>query len=175
VLRLNRRDTSFAEVAADLRLELETLADSRQVAVRFDVPPDLTLAVDPERFFRAVANLLEDALRRAEPGSEVTCALEVADDELAAVIRDDGQSLDPQVRERAFRRHYRYSERPTGGGLPGVDLGVPLAAQFVPGQTGLGLYLSRRLIEAHGGHLWIPEDDERGNEIRFIVPLRSVV
>ena len=172
-LHLSRRTTPLSEVTADLRTELETLADSRQVAVHFDGPADLSLAVDPERFFRAMANLLEDAVRRAEPGGEVTCALEVADEELSAVIRDDGQNIDPMVRERAFRRHYRYGERPTGGALPGVDLGVPLAAQFVPGQTGLGLYVSRRLIEAHGGHLWIPEDDEAGNEIHFIVPLAT--
>jgi signal transduction histidine kinase len=172
-LRLDRRPTSLAVLAAEVLRELEPGATLRGVTLHLEGAPGLPPAeVDAERLGRALAGLVEDAVRRSPAGGQVALRLAASADELAGAIRDHGLPLAAKERERVFGRYYRYDARPAQPG-EAADASAPLATRFTPGDTGLSLYLSRRLIKAHGGHLWVAEDDEPGNTYRFILPLEG--
>jgi signal transduction histidine kinase len=68
-------------------------------------------------------------------------------------VEDEGTGIDPSEREEVFERFYRGRQARTGN---------------TPG-SGLGLYVCRRLVEAHGGEIWV-DDRDRGTSISFTLP-----
>ena len=87
--------------------------------------------------------------RPAEPG---------APDAVAVSVRDQGEGISPEVAPRVFRRFWR--GKPRGGSRTGRQ----------GGGTGLGLYIVKGLVEAHGGTIGVRCAPGGGAEFRFIVP-----
>jgi signal transduction histidine kinase len=114
----------FASAAAGRNIELDTVA-----------PDDLQLYGDREALRRALANLLDNALRHAPDGSRVTLAAENGSDRVRLEVADEGPGLDEADRDRVFERFWRAdgSRDRNGGG------------------SGLGLAIVKRIAVAHGG------------------------
>jgi signal transduction histidine kinase len=147
---------SPAELIREAFAEVSEMATRKKVTLELQGQEDLAnVALDHERINHALLYLLENALHRASPGGKVTVKIEASLEELALTLTDDGQPIPPEARERIFQGSYR-----TDGALPGDPAG-----------TGLGLYLSRKIVEAHGGHLWLAEESERGNKLHCLLPL----
>jgi signal transduction histidine kinase len=91
-----------------------------------------------------VANLLDNARKYGTPGSTITIRVRRVDDQAVVTVDNEGPEIDPEERESVFGRFYRGSDARTSA-KPGI---------------GLGLYLSRRFVEAHGGQIRL--DDRPG-------------
>lgn len=125
------------------------------LAVRLSVPPDLPpVYADPVRIGQVVANLLDNARKYGTPGSMVTIRARRADDQAVVTVDNDGPEIAPEERESVFERFYRGRDARSSG-TPGI---------------GLGLHLSRRLAEAHGGQLRL-EERPGGTCISLTLPL----
>jgi len=121
--------------------------------VRLDLPPDLPLAwADPARLDRVFLNLLGNALRHSPPGAEVRIRAEARGDEVAVAVEDSGQGVAPEDLPHLFERFYR-GKASAGDGL------------------GLGLYIVRLLVEAHGGRIRAESTPGRGSAFTFTLPL----
>jgi two-component system, OmpR family, sensor histidine kinase BaeS len=125
--------------------------------VELHVEPDPStplVAVDPERIAEVLANLLENALRHTPAGGSVTLCATRDDDSALLTVTDTGDGLEPRELERVFERFYRTDS----------------ARSRDRGGSGIGLTISRALVEAHGGQLWA-ESSGPGEGARFLLRL----
>jgi len=119
------------------------------------VPPDLPpVYADPIRIGQVVANLLDNARKYGTPGSMVTIRVRRAGDRALVTVDNDGPEIAPEERESVFGRFYRGRDARSSG-TPGI---------------GLGLHLSRLLVEAHGGQIRL-EERPGGTRVSLTLPL----
>lgn len=150
---------------AELRLAPLDLAQLCARIVEQDMPPDkrARIALDAEAplvvngdaagIERVVVNLLTNALKFSTPASTVAVRVYRAGAHTMVSVADEGVGIDPQDIPHLFEKHYRAR---TAGKVAG---------------TGLGLYISQLLIEAHGGRLWAESTRGVGSTFRFSLPV----
>jgi NtrC-family two-component system sensor histidine kinase KinB len=144
-----RPATLLADAVNPLRLQVE----ARGIRVDVDAPPDLPLvAVDPHQIERVIANLVTNAMRATAAGGAITVAAARRGDEVAISVTDTGSGIPRDYLPRIFE--------------PFVQ--VPHAAG---GGAGLGLTISRRIVEGHGGHITVQSEPDHGSTFMFTVRL----
>jgi signal transduction histidine kinase len=155
-LILERAPTAFAALVARCRGDLALSGDDSRLVVELpnDLPP---IDVDASRIGRVLENLVGNALKYAPAGSPVTIGASIEDGWLWATVDDEGVGVPDEERSlvlEPFHRAWNVRE------------------SRIPG-TGLGLYICRRLVEAHGGRLALAErpDGAPGTRVRFSLPI----
>jgi signal transduction histidine kinase len=129
-------------------------ADAKHVVVSASFPAGLQpVRGNPEKLQRVLFNLIQNAIRHTPADGTVMVRAEPNGAGVEVEVADTGQGLSPEVRERAFEPFYR---------------GGDGAARSGDG-TGLGLTISRAIVEAHGGRIWLA-DSPRGARVRFSLP-----
>jgi signal transduction histidine kinase len=98
---------------------------------------------DPDRLQQVLTNLLDNALRHSPPGPPVDVSLATVDGEAVVAVRDQGPGIAPDDAERIFQKFVRGRSTVAGG-------------------SGLGLYISRRIVDAHSGRIWVSSADGAG-------------
>lgn len=128
-------------------------ARERGIAVNTDLPQTLPTVVGDERQLRqVVANLLSAAIKSSPQNGKVVIRVRVADGELLGQVIDNGAGISAKAMPFVSGRFHR------------ADGGVA-------GDMGLGLYIAKRIVEAHGGRVWVERRDGRGSTLNFTVPL----
>jgi signal transduction histidine kinase len=122
--------------------------------IEVQVAPDLPFVWgDADRIQEVLSNLVDNALRYAPPGSRVLVAAEGRQDDVMVVVADQGQGVPEATIERIFEPLFRGDgERQAGGG------------------QGLGLYVSKNLIQTLGGDLWYEHEEGGGARFCFTLP-----
>lgn len=146
-LTLERVPTDLAQVLRDVTSTMSTHAQDAGVSVHIDGAAPI-LDVDPRLVRRALANLLDDAIRDAQVGSEVGARLSASDDEVVVSVAHVG-----------------------GEPCEAVAARLDGAAASVSGGRGLGLAFCKLAAEAHGGRIWA-EDGAPGVVLRMSLPRR---
>ncbi|MEW6554207.1 MAG: PAS domain S-box protein [Actinomycetota bacterium] len=113
--------------------------------------------LDPEKFVRLMIILLDNAAKYSPPESPVEVHLGQGGREALVSVFDRGVGIPEGERDRVFDRFYQ-----SGGVLHHSTPGL-----------GLGLYIARRIVEAHGGRIWCEAREEGGTVFRFTMPLRD--
>lgn len=137
------------ETVAAMRVEAE--AKGVGVAAELGALPRPARA-DPDRLQRVLFNLIQNAIRHTPADGSVTVRAERAGDWVEIEVADTGAGIPREDRERVFDPFVRGEddgERATGAGL--------------------GLVISRAIVEAHGGRIWLA-DSEVGTRVRFVIP-----
>jgi signal transduction histidine kinase len=129
-------------------------AEAKGVAVSADVPDTLKPAqANPEKLQRVLFNLIQNAIRHTPADGSVVVRAEPVPSGIEFEVADTGDGIAPEERERVFTAFYR----------GGAD-----SARTSPG-AGLGLAVSRAIVEAHGGRIWLA-DAAVGTRVRFSLP-----
>jgi signal transduction histidine kinase len=113
---------------------------------------------DTLRIGQVLNNLLENALKYSPSGGEVIVAATRAGDEALISVRDSGIGVPADERERLFLPFYRTTNASAGS----------------PEGLGLGLYISRGIVEGHNGRIWVEAAPEHGSIIKVALPLTKV-
>ena len=151
-LEIHRQDVKITLVAQQSAEHLEALAGGDRVEV--NIADDLTAHVDPERLGHMLRNLIENAIKFSDEGPITVSAARRGDD-VAIVVADRGIGITPDR-------------------LPELFSGpAPAGQRSGPSGTGLGLYLTRRLAEAHGGSLAVESEPESGSTFTLLLPARG--
>jgi signal transduction histidine kinase len=136
---------------------VEPAVERAKVRLRTELPADLAPArANPEKLRRVLLNLLQNAIRHTPADGSVAVALSTLDGGLLVEVADSGPGIALEDRPHVFEAFYR---------------GGPEAARGTAG-SGLGLALSRAIVEAHGGRIWLAEA-LTGTSVRFTVPRAS--
>jgi signal transduction histidine kinase len=150
----------YAFELVDLRTAVQGAVDAlphsaHQVSVATTAAPVLVRA-DPERIQQVLANLLDNAMKSSPEGTSVDVTVANAGPDLALVeVSDRGAGISDEETERSFEKFSR-----------GRHTGVR--------GTGLGLYICRKIIDAHGGRIWAATRSGGGATVSFTLPLATV-
>ena len=146
------------DVAALLSQTLATvrpLAEAKRLSVEAAELPALVAEVDAARLRQIAYNLLSNAIKFTPPEGRVTVTLARDGDQLRLTVSDTGPGIAPADQERVFAAFEQLT--------PGAGEG-----------TGLGLALTRRLVEAHGGRIELDSTPGTGSRFSVVLPLRRV-
>jgi PAS domain S-box-containing protein len=117
--------------------------------------PDLQAVVDPLRLEQVLTNLLDNAVKYSPAGGPIAVELSrVAGKRFQLSVADRGPGIPPEAREQIFDRFYQASR--STGSPPGL---------------GLGLYISRQIVEQHEGQLWVEQPPAGGSRFVLSLPL----
>lgn len=155
-LILERTPLAFAALMARLRGDLAASGDDARLIV--DLPADLPpIRVDAARIGQVIENLVGNAMKYAPDGSPVVVGAAVDGGWLVVTIDDEGVGV-PEGEQSLVLEPFHRAWNVRESRIPG---------------TGLGLYICRRLVEAHGGRLWLGNrpDGRPGTRVAFSLPL----
>lgn len=145
----------LATVAQEALQAVVARAKARNVILRSDIPSDLPyIQGSPKRVRRLLVNLLDNGIKFTAKGGEVKLALSDDLDCVRVEVADAGGGIPPQYLPHIFEDYFRVRRR-----------------EFVPG-AGIGLSTARRIVEAHGGRIWVQSpyrSDQTGS--KFICSL----
>ncbi len=132
-------------------------AEAKGVAVLSEIPTSLAPArANPEKLQRVLFNLIQNAIRHTPADGSVVVRAEPVAGRIEVEVADTGEGIAPEEREHVFDAFFRGGES---------------AARSGSG-AGLGLAVSRAIVEAHGGEIWLA-DAARGTRVRFSLPQTS--
>lgn len=153
-LELKREAVDLPRYLNDLLQRVGMALDTRRVQV--EVPADLPpINADYARLERILVNLLANALKYSDPGTPVRVQVCPQDGEVVIAVTDQGTGIPPDAIPYLFDRFYRVPGEPRVEG------------------TGLGLYITKMLVEAHGGRIWVESEVGKGSTFFFTVPILS--
>lgn len=115
------------------------------------------LMVDKDRFTQILENLLSNAVKYAPPGTRIQISGETAPAGFRLRLHNEGPGLSPETLERVFEKFYRAD-----------------ASDRAPSGTGLGLYITRAIVEAHGGSIEATSSPGAGVTFTVILPLAPI-
>jgi signal transduction histidine kinase len=148
-LVLRRQMVDIPSLVATVTEKVRMIEPQLDVAVHF-APGFPRAYADPDKVEQVLTNLVENAAKYASPKG-MTVAGEVANGQVAISVADRGDGIPPSDLPRVFTKFFRRAEtRPTG--------------------SGLGLWISRGLVEAHGGELVVESVLGQGSTFRFTLP-----
>jgi two-component system phosphate regulon sensor histidine kinase PhoR len=126
--------TAPVDLLASAAKRLEPLVERAGLRLVVDVPDRLpNVAADPDRVAQVLANLVHNATKHTPRGGEIRLSAARADGAVAFAVRDTGEGIAPHELDRVFERFYKSDRSRALGG------------------SGLGLSISRHIVEAHGG------------------------
>lgn len=170
--RMNRLVTESMEMAqldqGSMQLRLTTLSVDALInralqtcpwveerhTLRTEVPGHIGVTVDPHLMSKVICNLLENAAKYSGDGTKITISASRSREYVTIRVADQGAGIDPLEQSLIFERFYR--------GRSG---------QAVPGGTGMGLAISRAIVEAHQGYLDVMSQPGRGSTFSVHLPL----
>jgi PAS domain S-box-containing protein len=118
--------------------------------------PPATALVDPVRLEQILTNLLSNAAKHGAAGGVIDVTLRPTDDALQISVTNEGPGLRPDQMDKLFGRFHRLEHGPGG-----------------PEGLGLGLYIAKGLVEAHGGKIWVESTPEGPTAFSFTLPIRE--
>lgn len=149
-LKLNLVPVDLRATLYELKRRLAGLLATERV--RVDAPDDLpNVMADPDRLERILLNLLSNALKYSDPNTEVIVALRQQGENVVTSITDRGKGIPPEELPTLFQRYRR-----------------PMPVRE---SLGLGLYITRGLVEAHGGKIWVESEVGKGSTFSFTLPV----
>lgn len=149
---------SPARVAHAIAEEAQRLAEQKGLQLRVEIAPSLpAIHCSVPRLEQALTNLLSNAVKFTERGGTIRLRMMETEGQIRCEISDTGIGIPEQDLPRIFEDFYRASNvDPTSG-------------------TGLGLAIVKRIIEAHGGRIWVESpcpDTGNGTRFTFVLPIR---
>ena len=152
-LELHRRSIDLPAFVQRLKQELAPAMDTARIQIEAPVglPP---VSADPGRLERILTNLWSNALKYSDPDTPVTVSFRQQDNEVITAVSDQGRGIAPEDIPRLFQRYFR------------TDTGRAQREGL-----GLGLYITRTLVEAHGGRIWVESEVGKGSTFSFSLPV----
>jgi two-component system sensor histidine kinase VicK len=154
-LKINRKIFNLNDIVTNLLADYKKEDQSksyRQIKLFFSGNNDKSTTIygDKERITQVISNLLSNAIKFTDEGGEISLHIKRDTQHVIVSVRDNGQGIDPEIYPRLFTK---------------------FATNSVVG-TGLGLYISKNIIEAHGGRIWAENNlDGKGATFSFVLPI----
>ncbi len=133
--------------------EISSLAHSKNIAVSLEIDStlDIDIYADKNEIRRVLMNFIGNAINYTNADGKVSIKTQLQDKDLIVSVRDNGIGIDKSDIPKLFNRFSQGT------------------SQRRSASTGLGLYLSKQIIEAHGGKVWLESDRGKGSEFSFVL------
>jgi signal transduction histidine kinase len=149
-LFFNREQILLSEVMGGYINEVKPV--DKNLSVQVDLPPDLLIDADRNALHDIFINLLSNAFKFTDDGGQVSIIASQRDQSILLQIRDTGMGIPEDKFQKIFDEFYQVEGGKHGG-------------------TGLGLAIAKRLVEEHGGRIWVESQLGKGSTFYFTLPL----
>ncbi|KKM66265.1 hypothetical protein LCGC14_1482910, partial [marine sediment metagenome] len=143
--------------------ELNSLAAKREQSIILDIHDSLSVTFEKEEIHDVISNLLTNAIKYTPPKGRIKIKTKVQENFVITSVKDNGIGFSEDEKEKIFQQFgkiERYGQ--------GFDLGI--------NGTGLGLYISKKIVESHGGKIWIEsEGKHKGSKFCYSLPILTEV
>jgi len=157
-LVLDRKNADIISIVGQVIKDTTFLFKQRNQDLQYDLPDACMAYVDPIRLEQVITNLLQNACKNTPPGGNVRIVVQQSDAGLTISVIDSGIGLVPGEIGQLFQKF---------GKLHRLDVNEDIEISG----NGLGLYISRQIIEAHGGTIWAEsEGRSKGSTFMFNIP-----
>jgi signal transduction histidine kinase len=154
-LTLDLADYSLPDVVHTVFTAVESLAAGKKLALTTDAAPNLPRGYgDGRRLAQVLLNLVGNAIKFTDRG-EVAIKATTADGSFTVAVRDTGPGIAPSDQSKIFEEFQQADN----------------VATKRKGGTGLGLSIAKRIIEMHGGRIWVESEIGKGSTFAFTVPV----
>ncbi|HEX8136055.1 MAG TPA: ATP-binding protein [Pyrinomonadaceae bacterium] len=158
-LRLDVTSIDLGALIDEIRETMEPLAREKGIQLIEEIAPNLpAVEADRTKLRRVLVNLLSNAVKFTGKGGTVTLKAEPLGDEVLIAVSDTGVGIAPEDVERLFDKYEQARSRATRG-----EKG-----------TGLGLYITKQLVELHGGEIKVESEPGRGSTFSFTLSASRV-
>jgi signal transduction histidine kinase len=155
-VELRPEPVCVSELIDDVVESLKSVANETSITVRVNDPKITpTIHADRDKLQQILTNLLHNAIKFSPQGGSIRVKAGRRDDGFLQIcVADTGGGIPPQEIDKVFDKFYR------GHSLASGALG-----------TGLGLFITKNLVEMHGGQIWVTSEIGKGSEFSFTLPL----
>lgn len=145
---------SIKELIYDALESFYSLAEEKGIVLSKKIAATLPkVEADGERLRQVMNNLISNAIKFSPDGGSIIVKAEDKNNELLVQVIDHGVGIPKEAIPHVFERFYRAEDSMALGG------------------TGLGLYITKQIIEAHGGRIWVESEPGKGSTFYFTIPL----
>jgi signal transduction histidine kinase len=148
---------SMNTLVVEIVKNIEAINKNHKIQIRGSVK-NLVVA-DRQRISQVLINLINNAIKYSPGKKRIIITLEKNSDDLIVSVEDFGMGIPDGERERIFERFFQ-AQNPATQTFPGL---------------GLGLYISKEIIEQHGGRIWVNSREGKGSTFYFTLPLKNNV
>ena len=153
-LQLNFENCKIANLRKKITNLFEPLFSESKMNFEWEIPDNSTeIYVDPELITQVLVNLIDNAIKYAEPGGTISVSVQTEEHNIIFQVKDTGIGIPKRELERIFERFYRVD---TGG------------ANQIKG-TGLGLSIAKHIVLQHGEKIWVESEVGEGTSVFFSV------
>ena len=152
-LELVKTNFDFKGLCDQCYNELKPLADKKDLEFVLEYAPDENVCINADRseLRRVITNLCGNAINYTNSGGKVVISVKQEDNDIVFSVIDNGNGIPKEDIPSLFKRFSQGTSKKRSTG------------------TGLGLYLSRQIIEAHGGKIWLESKLNKGSEFSFLL------
>lgn len=151
-LNLCKTDFDFSSLVKQVYNELKPLAEKKSINFELTMPDnDITINADRSEIRRVVCNLCGNAINYTNNNGEIVVSIKSEGKDLIFSVLDNGNGIPKEDIPHLFQRFSQGTSKKRSTG------------------TGLGLYLSRQIIEAHNGKIWLESKINKGSEFSFLL------
>jgi len=153
-LKMHLAETTIAEVYDTIRDDMDLRAQAQSRLLTVTIPADLpTIAGDPASLSEVFGNLIDNAIKYSNEGGSINVTASPKGDMVEVLVEDHGIGMPASVIGNLFQKFYRsHRSRETVAG------------------TGIGLYISKAIVESHGGNISVRSEDGRGSTFSVLLP-----
>ncbi len=152
-LEVKKEPLHLAKIIEAVKDGLDNLTVKHQLQI--DIPVNLPqVMVDAIRIGEVLTNLVENAVKYSEEGSQITIQAHPNGSKIIVSVIDEGIGIPQELQQKVFDRFYQVASHKAG----------------TRKGTGLGLSICRGLVEAHGGSIWVESTPEKGSKFSFSIP-----
>ena len=147
---------SIVDTMEEVNTVVNALASKKRIHLIQEFDRDITVTADKTKFKQILYNLLANGVKFTNEGGRVTTKLEISENSLLVRVIDTGVGITPEDQEMLFQAFTQ------------VDTSKARAHEG----TGLGLALTKRLVELHGGEIWVESTVGEGSTFSFTLPIQ---
>jgi signal transduction histidine kinase len=159
-LALNKEEFNLNELISSLIQDCKSQIDSKKIKLVYEHGSfnNIIVNADKDRLNQVISNLISNSIKFTQEESgiiSITTKTEQDNNVITISVKDTGKGIDPEIIPKLFTKFATKSE--TGG-------------------TGLGLFISKSIVEAHGGRIWAENNkDEKGATFYFTLPVSKLL
>ncbi len=155
-LELEKEPVVISDLIHQTILKLQGFAHQRKVKLVSKLSDPLPPVIgDGPRLEQVLTNLIGNAIKFSEAGDEVLISATRMDGELYVTVKDNGIGIPPEALDQIFSRYYQVDHKKEGSAMG----------------SGLGLPIAKKIIEGHGGRIWVESKASQGSTFQFTLPL----
>ena len=159
-LKIEKQDVNWAAIVNQIIAEVMPRAQEKHITIMTDIPPLMpAVNIDTVRMGEVLANLLTNAINYTSPQGSITVSISSKENQMITSVRDTGRGIPKEAVEHLFTKFYRVSEN---------------KMKMTKG-NGLGLYISKAIVEMHGGRIWVESEYGKGSTFSFSFPVHSIL